>query len=216
MAVAEVRGLVLKSFDYAEFDRRITLFTAERGKITVFARGVKRPGSRFMAATEPFAFGIFRLAEGKNAYTLREAQILNYFEGLRTDLEAYYAGTYFLEIADYYTRENSDDRELLKLLYTALLALLKPAFGNGFVRSVYEIKAIQLSGEYPGPPGNRSLLPGTLRSLQFILDTPPEKLFTFRVSPQVETELRGLAEELITLCVHTRFKSLSFLSELEI
>ena len=45
----------------------------------------------------------------------------NYFEGLRSDYEGAYYGMYFLEVCDYCTRENNDERELLKLLYQSCL-----------------------------------------------------------------------------------------------
>ena len=59
--LVNVTGIVIKSDNYAEYDRRITLLTDDRGKITVFVHGARRSGNRFMAKTEPFAFGEFVL-----------------------------------------------------------------------------------------------------------------------------------------------------------
>lgn len=65
----EVTGIVLKAVPVLEMDKRITVLTKERGKISAFARGAKKPGSRFMAATNPFCYGTFRLYEGKRHIT---------------------------------------------------------------------------------------------------------------------------------------------------
>ena len=81
----EVTGIVLKAVPVLEMDKRITVLTKERGKISAFARGAKKPGSRFMAATNPFCYGTFRLYEGKTAYNLSEVRIAEYFENLRED-----------------------------------------------------------------------------------------------------------------------------------
>ena len=95
-----------------EYDRVVSILTKERGKISAFARGARKPGNRLAAATNPFSFGCFKLYEGKNSYTIAEADIQNYFEGLRTDYAGAYYGMYFTEVTEYYTRENNDEKHL--------------------------------------------------------------------------------------------------------
>ena len=214
MDIIGLHGVILKSADHAEFDRRITLLTAERGKITVFCRAVKRPGNRLMAATEPFTFGLFNLTEGKSAYNLRDAEVAEYFEGLRKDLDAFYLGSYFLEFADYYSRENIEDTPLLSLIYTSLLALIREDFDNRFVRSVFEIKIISIEGELPGNPDEGKLLPGTLHAMEHIISSTPSNLYTFKVSPEVQSELERLSGHFVSRCVRKEFSSLKILKEL--
>ena len=142
-------GMVLKAVPSGEMDKRLVILTKERGKITAFARGARRPGSMLMACGRPFAFGQFTLYEGRDAYSLQSAEISNYFDELSMDVEGTCYGSYFLEFTDYYTRENMDGTAMLKLLYQSVRALLKPAVPNELVRRVYELKAMAINGEAP-------------------------------------------------------------------
>ena len=119
-----VQGMVLKNANYSEYDRRIVLLTKETGKITVFAHGVRRAGNRLLAMTEPFTLGLYTLSPGRSAYSLKKAEAIDYFEGIRQDFDAFLLGEYFLEIAENRTWENNDEFERLKLLYQALKSLL--------------------------------------------------------------------------------------------
>ena len=202
-----VCGMVLKVSNYGEYDRRLVVLTLERGKIVVFARGVRRSGSSFTASCEPFIFADFSLAEGREAYSLREVKPKNFFEGLRSDLSAYYIGSYFLELADYYSRENADDGELLALLYQSLKALLSPALDNRLIRRIYEIRAIVISGEFPGYP-TRDILPATAHALKFIVKSDIKSLYTFRLSDEPMEELSYIADGYMMHCVGRSFKSL--------
>lgn len=197
-----------------EYDRHISLLTKERGKLSAFARGARRPGSRLAAATNPFAFGTFKLYEGKNSYTVAEADISNYFEDLRVDYIGACYGMYFAEVTDYYTRENNDEREMLKLLYQSLRALCAESLSNSLVRCVFECRAIAANGEFPGPPTDRELEESTLYCLQYIVSSPIEKLYTFAVTEPVLEELKQVAGEYMRRFVGRDFKSLEVLQTL--
>ncbi len=169
----EVTGIVLRSAAVGEYDRVVTILTTGKGKISAFARNARKLNNRFMAAVSPFCFGKFKLYAGRNSYTIAEAEITNYFETLRNDLESAYYGMYFLEVADFYTRENNDEAEMLKLLYQSLRALLHKNLDNRLVRLVYECKAMAVNGEFPGVPGDGKLSESAAYTLEFIALTAP-------------------------------------------
>lgn len=144
-----VTGMVLTTMPISDYDKRITILTKERGKISAFARGARRPNSQLLAATNPFSFGEFELFEGKSSYNVSKASIHNYFRELTLDVDAAYMGFYFLEFAEYFCQENNDEKEMLKLLYQSLRALESPSFSNALVRVIFELKAMTINGEGP-------------------------------------------------------------------
>ena len=210
----QITGMVLKAEPVGEYDRRVVILTKEKGKISAFARGARKPNSRLLAATNPFSFGEFKLYAGRNSYTIAEAEITNYFETLRNDLESAYYGMYFLEVADFYTRENNDEAEMLKLLYQSLRALLHKNLDNRLVRLVYECKAMAVNGEFPGVPGDGKLSESAAYTLEFIALTAPEKLYTFMVTESVLLELQEVAAKYREKIWEHHFKSLEMLESL--
>ncbi len=212
--LVNVMGMILKSEPIGEYDRRIVILTKERGKISAFARGARRPGNRFMASTNPFCFGEFKLYPGKSAYTLQDIHIDNFFEELRNDFVGAYYGIYFMELADYYGRENNDDKELLKLLYQALRALIHPSYDNRLVRVIFEIKAISVNGEFPGLFPDIEQDSTCAYTISYIVESPIEKLFRFTVKEDILEELTGISARYLDKCVDKKMKSLEIIETL--
>ena len=212
--LCNVTGLILKAEPFGEYDRRIVILTRERGKIAAFAKGARKQGSRLLASTNPFCFGEFKLYEGRSSYSVSEAAISNYFAPLREDFEGACYGMYFLEIMDYYTRENNDEKEMLKLLYQSLRALCHKGLDNRLVRYIFEIKALSLNGEYPGLPEDHKYQESTVYALSFIVNTSVEKLFTFMVTDSVLEEIKEIADTFRKRFIDRKFKSLEILNEI--
>ena len=142
----KVTGLVLQTGNIGEYDRRIVLLTKERGRISAFARGAKKATSAYAAACQLFTFGKFSLYEGKSSFNLMWAEVDNYFDELKKDLDLIYYGSYFCELASYLTRENNDELEILKLVYQSLRALEKKTIPPVLIRCIYEVKILAFYG----------------------------------------------------------------------
>ncbi len=206
-----VMGMVLKTEPIGEYDRRVVILTNECGKISVFAKGARRQNNRFMASMNPFCFGEFKLFVGRNSYSLADADISYYFEELRSNYSLAYYGMYFLEIADYYTRENNDEREMLKLLLQSMRALVSEKFPVVFIRHVFELKAMMVNGEFPEALPAGSWMPATAQTVEFIRRTPIQTMYTFQVSDAVLAELKEISRMVSSLVWDKQFKALELL-----
>ncbi len=213
--LSTVNGMIIKRAPVGENDFLVTILTSEQGKITAFAKGARRPGNQLSGVVEPFCFGSFKIFVGRNSYTVRDAEIKNYFESFRKNFDCSIYATYFAEIADYYTRENNDEKDILKLLYMSYRALEKDSIDNRLVRFIFEIKTLMLEGEFPGVPKDRKYEASTTYTLEFIWNTPIEKLFTFKVSSDVLTELDHICDVYRKGSIDRKLNSLEMIRMIE-
>ncbi len=207
-------GMVLKAAPIGEYDRRLVILTRERGKITAFARGAKRPGNQLMAVSRPFVFGEFFLFEGRESYSLQRAEISNYFAELAGDMGAACYGSYFLELTDYYCRENVDGTEMLLLLYQSMRALMKPALPNTLVQLIFELRAMVTNGEYTEKPP-RPVSDSASYAWEYIIASPIESLYTFILKEEVQQELKACVEINKKRFIDRMFHSLEILKMME-
>ena len=239
-----LNGMVLSVMPIGDYDKRLVVLTKERGKITVFARGARRPNSSLLASTNPFVCGEFELFEGKTAYNACRISVKNYFRELTGDIETAYYGFYFLELADYYAVENVEAKDMCNLLYTSLRALTKPVFQNRLVRRIFELRMMVIAGEYPnlfscvscgcreglntfhvkrggmlcgacgalhgGIPVDAS----TLYTMQYIVSSPAERLYSFQVTEEVLRCLEWILNEYMDCYIDRDFHSLELLGML--
>ena len=204
-------GMVLLSGPVGDYDKRIVLLTRDMGRITCFARGARRQTSALLASTNPFAFGEFEMYVGRDSYTIVKANIKEYFRELSTDPDLAAYGFYFLEIANYYTRENLDGTDMLKLLYVSLKALLSEKLDFILVRRIFELKAMQLNGEYPVIKESEPYLESTKYAFNYVTQSRIEKLYTFTVIPDVLEEMGDIIDSFMAKHIDRNFNSLSML-----
>ena len=115
-----VNAIVLKSVDYKDNDKILTLYSLEKGKITAGIKGVKKSGAKLKFASEPFALCEFVLAEKAGRYTVIGATYIDSFFNLRLSLEKYYSSSVILETLNLLTAENEPDPDLFSLVVNAV------------------------------------------------------------------------------------------------
>lgn len=115
-----VNAIVLKSVDYKDNDKILTLYSLEKGKITAGIKGVKKSGAKLKFASEPFALCEFVLAEKMGRFTVIGATYIDSFFNLRLSLEKYYVSSVILESLNLLTGENEPDHDLFTMAINAI------------------------------------------------------------------------------------------------
>lgn len=139
-----LQGIVLAMSLVGEYDRRLVILTKERGRITAFARGVRKSNNQLVSKTQLFVMGEFTLYEGRDAYTLKSVEAKEYFHELTYDMEKYCYGSYFCEVMSYLTREGERSTDYLNLLFVSLNALKKAMISPKLIRVIFEIKMLDV------------------------------------------------------------------------
>jgi DNA repair protein RecO (recombination protein O) len=93
-----VRAVVLRRTDSGESDRRLTIFSRERGKIDVVAKGARKSGSRLAGSSDPLCESILTFAEGRRTRYLTQAEPQNAFRALRSDYDRLTQGLAIAEL----------------------------------------------------------------------------------------------------------------------
>lgn len=102
----KTEAIVLKSIDYKENDKMLTLFSSDLGKISAGIRGVKKPTAKLNFAAQPFCFAEYILAEKGGRYTVTGAYLHEAFYGLRLDIVRFYAACSALDVCRSVAMEN--------------------------------------------------------------------------------------------------------------
>ena len=144
-----VQGIVLRVTDYKERDALLTLLTADQGKITVKARGLRRKNSPLVAPCQLLAYGEFTIFEYRGQYTINEAHSIELFTPLRRDLTKLSLGTYFAQAAEVLSQEDYPSPELQSLVLNCLFALCRLKLPEEQIKAVFELRAACLSGYTP-------------------------------------------------------------------
>ena len=143
------KALVLREVKYKEADRILTLFTADNGKITAKARGALRKASRTAAATQQLSWSDMTLFFNKGKWTVNEASVIEPFDGLKTDIEAFALGSYFAECVEALSVEDQKEPELLSLALNSLYALSRGLHEPRKIKAAFELRLMSHSGYHP-------------------------------------------------------------------
>ncbi|ATW27323.1 DNA repair protein RecO [Candidatus Formimonas warabiya] len=142
-----VDALVVRTRDFGEADKILTLYTKEQGKVQAIAKGVRKPTSRLRGGVQMFSHSRMLLYRGRSLDTVSQAETVEAFGGLQDDLLRLIYASYLAELLDGAVpdREPNEKLFLLTLLCLGLLLGDDPEL----ICRLYEIRLLYLLGYQP-------------------------------------------------------------------
>ena len=140
----KVDAIVLRTADYGESDKMLTLFTLQQGKLSAAAKGVRRAGAKLRFAAQPFCFAEYVLARRGERNTVISAANTDGFYALREDICKFYAAASLTGICDVLLYDGIVNEELFLRAAGALRAMCEGDEAEALIS--FFLAALELSG----------------------------------------------------------------------
>lgn len=116
-------AIVLKTVDYSESSIIATLFTRDKGKVTVIAKGARKPKNKFAAflVVGQLLEIVFYTKEGRSVQTLSDVSYCEKLNSLRIDIEKMGLMMSTMELVSQVLHESEVNRSLFDFLQRTLV-----------------------------------------------------------------------------------------------
>ncbi len=142
-------GLILREQNIGEKDKLVTVLTRHNGLVRAFVRGAKSVKNRKNSSTGMFCYSKISLYKNKESYIIDEAEPMELFYSLRTDLEKLSLAQYFAEIIMSVVQEDEPAEEYLRLILNSLYFLANDKMPNEQVKAITELRIMCIAGFMP-------------------------------------------------------------------
>ncbi len=116
-------AIVLSRRDFRESDQIVSVYTKEKGKLNLLARGIKKITSKNSAHLEPFSLVEIEVIPGKEIDHLTKVVPINYFSNIRADLQKSLAAGFVVSTTDKLLHTHEPDKKIFDLLTNWLNSL---------------------------------------------------------------------------------------------
>lgn len=141
-------GIVLARRNFGEADRIYSVFSSNHGRLSLLAKGVRRPSSRKRGHLDIFNLVKFQASHGKGIDLITEAEVVKDYSILKKDLKKVAVGYFINEAVGKTTQEKERHFEIYKLIENTLDELLisdnlKP------IRNAFTVELLTTLGYWP-------------------------------------------------------------------
>lgn len=140
------RGIILASREFKEKDRLISVITADKGLITICAKGSGRPGSKSAFASIPFMVCDFVVSTSHGYYYLKEGTIVENNSDIMNSLESMTCASHMSSCLLDSTFQGDMAREAYELAAYAFYMLAKRPMDYLLIFSAFNWRLLTVAG----------------------------------------------------------------------
>ncbi|MDP2692461.1 MAG: DNA repair protein RecO [bacterium] len=144
-----MESIVLSRRDFREFDQIISLYTKDKGKIELLARGVKKMQSKNSAHLEPFSYVEIEIIKGRTIDYLTKVVSIDFFSVIRQNIDLSLNAGFLSSFIDIVTEVNEKDIKVFELFLTWLKFVERTDKFKNILTDAFIINLFSLLGFNP-------------------------------------------------------------------
>ncbi len=145
----KTRGLIIRSTDYGEANRIVSIFTEALGVVSANVYGAKSLKKGLGAASGLFVLADVVLTESRGRYRIDELKVREGFFPLCEDITKLSLAAYFADLAHTAVGDLNPDDGVLRLLLNSIYAICYNGTDLELSRMVFEFRLAAVGGYLP-------------------------------------------------------------------
>jgi len=141
--------IVLRTADYKDYDKILTLFSRTAGRIDAQARGARRLKSDIATAAQPLACGEYEFYKKNDKLFLTTALLKQEFFHVQNDFDQYAAACVMLELTDKLLQNTDEYEDLFLTLIYALFSMEQNTLTREQALAYFFARTVKKMGIFP-------------------------------------------------------------------
>jgi DNA repair protein RecO (recombination protein O) len=147
----QIKALILREVFVGEADKLVTVLSGERGRLSIYCRGVRKVTNRHFAVIQPFIYADLVVDEKPEGemFFLAESAIIDNFRTEGFTIESITLCSYIVQLTDAVTSEESPEPDMLRAALNALWAVRAGGYPLDLIKASFELRTAVICGFMP-------------------------------------------------------------------
>lgn len=144
-----IDGIVVRVRDMGDHDRYLSVLTAEKGRISLLAKGSRSLRGPQLAVSQLYTYANFEYYRKGDFYILKGGSSIQPFYALSMDIDRLNLAAYFCDVICEVTDEGEEAGEMLRLLLNSLYAVSRDLYPHPILKGAFDFRAAAMAGYAP-------------------------------------------------------------------